>query len=106
MTATAFSAQPGSEASKAIDGDPNSVWHTKWDGSDKLPQSIIINLGKVRNISQFRYAPRTDAGNGTIQTYNLYVSTDGTNYTQISTGTWTRNNIKSMSNLHLLTLAM
>lgn len=94
MTATAFSAQPGSEASKAIDGDPNSVWHTKWDGSDKLPQSIIINLGKIRNISQFRYAPRTDAGNGTIQTYNLYVSTDGTNYTQISTGTWTRNNIK------------
>jgi alpha-glucosidase (family GH31 glycosyl hydrolase)/uncharacterized protein YjdB len=94
MTATAKSFQPGSEASKAIDGDSNSVWHTKWDGSDKLPQSIILDLGKVRNISQFRYAPRTDAGNGTITTYNLYVSTDGTNYTQISTGNWVRNNVK------------
>ncbi|MBA2940853.1 discoidin domain-containing protein [Paenibacillus sp. CGMCC 1.16610] len=94
LKASALSFQPGSEASKAIDGDANSVWHTKWDGSDKLPQSIIVDLGKVRNISQFRYAPRTDAGNGTIQTYNLYVSTDGTNYTKISSGSWTRNNIK------------
>ncbi|MDR6879600.1 discoidin domain-containing protein [Bacillus sp. 3255] len=94
MKASALSFQSGSEASKAIDGDPNSVWHTKWDGSDKLPQSIIIDLGKVRNISQFRYAPRTDAGNGTITAFNLYVSTDGTNYTKISDGTWVRNNVK------------
>ncbi|MZQ83198.1 DUF5110 domain-containing protein [Paenibacillus sp. 5J-6] len=94
LKASALSFQPGSEASKAIDGDANSVWHTKWDGSDKLPQSIIVDLGKVRNISQFRYSPRTDAGNGTIQSYNLYVSSDGTNYTKISSGSWTRNSVK------------
>lgn len=94
MTASAKSFQPGSEAAKAIDGDRNSVWHTKWDGSDKLPQSIILDLGKVRNISQFRYAPRTDAGNGTITSYNLYVSTDGETYTKVSSGTWLRNNLK------------
>nr|WP_231571114.1 discoidin domain-containing protein [Paenibacillus sp. VKM B-2647] len=94
MTASAKSYQPGNEPAKAIDGDPNSMWHTKWDGSDKLPQSITLDLGKVREISQFRYAPRLDAGNGTITAYNLYVSADGTNYTQAGTGSWVRNNLK------------
>ncbi|RIX52391.1 DUF5110 domain-containing protein [Paenibacillus nanensis] len=94
MKASALSFQPGAEAAKAIDGDPNSVWHTKWDGSDKLPQSIIVDLGKPYSISQFRYAPRTDAGNGTITSYNLYVSTDGQTYTKISEGSWIRNNLK------------
>lgn len=94
MTASAKSFQPGAEAAKAIDGDRNSAWHTKWDGSDKLPQSIILDLGKVRNVSQFRYAPRLDAGNGTITSYNLYVSTDGEAYTKVSSGTWLRNNLK------------
>ncbi|MCR8641324.1 discoidin domain-containing protein [Paenibacillus sp. N1-5-1-14] len=94
MTASAYSFQPGSEASKAIDGNSSTVWHTKWDGSDALPQSIILDLGKIRNISQFRYAPRLDAGNGTITTYKLYVSTNGTNYSQVSTGNWIRNNLK------------
>ncbi|MFC5449969.1 discoidin domain-containing protein [Paenibacillus aestuarii] len=94
MTATAASFQLGDEASNAIDGNPNSLWHTKWDGSDKLPQSIIVDLGKIRSISQFRYTPRLNAGNGTITTYKLYVSTDSTNFTQISTGNWDRNNLK------------
>ncbi|WP_161807565.1 discoidin domain-containing protein [Bacillus sp. FJAT-28004] len=94
LTATATSFQPGDEASNAIDGNSNSLWHTKWDGSDKLPQSIIVDLGKVRSISQFRYAPRLNAANGTITTYKLYVSTDGTKYTQISTGNWELNSAK------------
>lgn len=94
MTASALSFHPGAEAAKAIDGNANSVWHTKWDGSDKLPQSIVVDLGKQYTISQFRYAPRTDAGNGTITSYNLYVSTDGQTYTKISEGTWIRNNMK------------
>ncbi|MFD0692941.1 discoidin domain-containing protein [Paenibacillus sp. GCM10027628] len=94
MTASAKSFQSGNEPAKAIDGDSNSMWHTKWDGSDKLPQSITLDLGKVREISQFRYAPRLDAGNGTITAYNLYVSADGTNYSKISSGSWVRNNQK------------
>ncbi|MDQ8735151.1 discoidin domain-containing protein [Paenibacillus sp. LHD-38] len=94
MSASAISFQPGSEASKAIDGDANTVWHTKWDGSDKLPQAIIVDLGKAYEISQFRYTPRKDAANGTITSYNLYVSTDGQTYTNISSGTWIRNNLK------------
>ncbi|MBP1962250.1 discoidin domain-containing protein [Paenibacillus aceris] len=94
LTATAASFQPGDEPSNAIDGNLGTLWHTKWDGSDKLPQSIIVDLGKVRSISQFRYAPRLNASNGTITAYKLYVSTDGTNYTQISTGNWVRDNLK------------
>jgi alpha-glucosidase (family GH31 glycosyl hydrolase) len=92
MSAYAPSFQPGAEASKAIDGDMSSVWHTKWDGSDVLPQYIQLDLGKVHSISQFRYIPRSDAGNGTISGYNLYVSVDGVNFTRIANGTWAINN--------------
>ncbi|WP_314586302.1 discoidin domain-containing protein [Paenibacillus terrigena] len=94
MKATAASFQSGSEASKAIDGNSSTVWHTKWDGSDKLPQSITIELGSIHEISQVRYAPRTDAGNGTFTKYNLYLSTDGTNYAKVSSGDWVRNSAK------------
>lgn len=94
MRASANSYQSGSEPAKAIDGDFNTVWHTKWDGSDKLPQSIELDLGTIHEISQFRYAPRLDAGNGTITSYNLYVSMDGKDYVKISSGSWIRNNLK------------
>lgn len=92
MKATTTSYQSGSDASKVLDGDPNTVWHTKWDLSDKLPQSITIDLGKTRKISQFRYGPRLDSGNGTITTYKLYISIDGKTFTQIAGGDWVRNN--------------
>jgi len=94
MKASAKSYQSGNEPAKAIDGNKTTFWHTKWDGSDKLPQSIVLDLGKSREIGQFRYAPRTDAGNGTVTSYNLYASADGVSYTKVAGGNWVRNNLK------------
>lgn len=92
MTATATSeetANQNNRASCAIDDNSSTIWHTKWDGSNPLPQSIILNLGGSQNVSQINYLPRQDGThNGIITGYNVYVSNDGVNFTKVSTGTW------------------
>jgi len=72
MTATATSSQPGEEASKAIDGNLNSMWHTPWSGSATLPQSITVNLGGSYNVSSLKVTPRQAGDNGKIQEYEIY----------------------------------
>ncbi|WP_440961867.1 endo-alpha-N-acetylgalactosaminidase family protein [Paenibacillus nitricinens] len=87
MTATASSFQPGGEASLALDGDMSTIWHTKWTPAH-LPESITLDLGGKYNINQFNYSPRVSGTNGTITSYNLYTSVDGTNFTKMAEGSW------------------
>ncbi|NIK78717.1 endo-alpha-N-acetylgalactosaminidase [Paenibacillus castaneae] len=91
MTATATSQETSGEnnsASMAIDGKPNTIWHTKWDKSDPLPQSITLKLGGSYKINQVTYLPRPGGGNGTITAYNIYVSSDGVTFTKVASGNW------------------
>ncbi|NOU71373.1 hypothetical protein GC098_08050 [Paenibacillus sp. LMG 31458] len=91
MTATASSqetVQENDAASKAIDGDTSTIWHTKWNGSDALPQSITLNLGGTYNINKLTYLPRQSGTGGIITGYKVYVSTDGTTFTSAGSGTW------------------
>ncbi|NOU98898.1 discoidin domain-containing protein [Paenibacillus planticolens] len=90
MTATATSqetANANNAASMAIDGNPATFWHTKWSGS-VLPQSITLNLGGTYNINKVVYLPRPGGGNGTITSYNVYVSTDGVSFINVANGNW------------------
>ncbi|MEC0230758.1 endo-alpha-N-acetylgalactosaminidase family protein [Paenibacillus alba] len=76
-------------AANVLDGNLSTFWHTKWDLSNPLPQSITLNLGGSYTINQLKYMPRQDGGsNGNITGYNVYTSTNGTTFTQVSTGTW------------------
>ncbi|PEM43681.1 hypothetical protein COF80_12610 [Bacillus toyonensis] len=91
MTATATSQETVSEnnsASMAIDGNTQTFWHTKWDKSDVLPQSITLNLGRTHQINKIAYLPRQSGSNGNITGYNVYVSTNGVAFTKIASGTW------------------
>ncbi|MFC5452350.1 M60 family metallopeptidase [Paenibacillus aestuarii] len=89
MTATATSYQTGNEATNAIDNNASTLWHTKWDLSNPLPQSITLNLGGSYNVSALEYLPRQDWGsNGIITAYNVYTSTDGVNFTKVTSGSW------------------
>lgn len=93
MTATATSQHGGNEAGKAIDGNISTFWHSEWDGSAPLPESITLNLGGTYNVFKVRYQPRTEytGVNGIITSYVIYTSTDGTNFTQRASGTWSDN---------------
>ena len=94
MTATATSSQVGvNDPYMAIDNDVNTIWHTNWNTPNPLPQSIVLQLGGTYNVSQLKYLPRINAGNGTITAYNIYTSLDGVNYTLVTSGNWARNTL-------------
>ncbi|WP_171629486.1 discoidin domain-containing protein [Paenibacillus plantarum] len=95
MTATATSQETAGDnnaASMAVDGNPGTIWHTKWNKSDALPQSITLNLGGTYKINKVSYLPRQSGGsNGIITSYNVYVSTDGVSFTKVASGNWDNN---------------
>lgn len=95
MAANATNQMSGFEASRAIDGDTSTFWHTGYACDPTchpvatLPQSITLSLGGTFNVSKVRYLPRQDGGqNGTVTQYNLYVSSDGVNFTAVTSGSW------------------
>ncbi|MEH7012689.1 discoidin domain-containing protein [Neobacillus niacini] len=94
ITAKADSEQPGQEASLAVDGKDETLWHTAWgDAGNKLPHTFEIDMKLAYDLDKLEYVPRPDAGNGTILKYNLDVSLDGKTYKNIITdGTFERNN--------------
>lgn len=93
MTVDSYSSQQdnGSAATKAIDGNVKTIWHTKWDGSDKHP-FITLKLNKEYDISKLTYLPR-QAGNynGNITKYKISTSLDGKNFTEVASGSWANN---------------
>ncbi|SCG40654.1 F5/8 type C domain-containing protein [Micromonospora zamorensis] len=92
-TATADSVETVGEngaAANAIDGNPATIWHTRYVGGvAAMPHQITIDLGGTFRIDKLDYLPRQDGGtNGTIADYQIQTSTDGTTWTQIAAGTF------------------
>jgi endo-alpha-N-acetylgalactosaminidase len=67
------------KGANAVDGDPNTIWHTQWqDSSPEHPHEIIIELSRSCKIAGFTYLPRQDDNDhGQIKDYEFYVSKDG-----------------------------
>jgi hypothetical protein len=68
----------------AVDGNPNTYWHTQWHGnSPGLPHEIIIELLPPSAIKGFTYLPRQDeSDHGTVKDFEFYVSDDGRDFGQ------------------------
>jgi hypothetical protein len=99
MTATATSQETegaDNSASNVLDGNNETIWHTQWDLSNPLPHSITLNLGGAYQLTNLKYLPRQNGANGIITGYDIYASSDGTNYTKIANGSW--NNDKTEKN--------
>ena len=78
-------------ATNAFDGDTATFWHTQWwGGSPRHPHEIQIDLGEDYSIDGFGYLPREGGSlNGTIDEYEFYVSTDGSNWGEaVAAGSW------------------
>ena len=64
----------GYEAYRAMDGDPETMWHTEFGmRTPSVPHQITLDLGKEYEFSGFVYMPRKGGGNGTIGQYECYV---------------------------------
>lgn len=79
-------------AKNAIDGDPDTYWHTNYStSSDKYPHEIQVDTGVVRQIGGFSYIPRQDGVNGRVAKYEFSVSLDGKNWGEpVATGQFPR----------------
>ena len=61
----------------AFDGDPATIWHTRWsNGTDPYPHEIQIDLGETYRLYEFTLLNRQDGENGRIQDYELFISED------------------------------
>lgn len=79
-------------ASFAIDGNKDTIWHTKYgSGFTQLPHDITINLGKEYKINKYSYLPRSGSSNGNITKYEIQVSTDGQSFKTVASGNWDNN---------------
>jgi hypothetical protein len=69
----ADSEAPGYEAALAIDDDPDTCWHTKWEPSPALmPHELVVDLGRQVTLTGITYLPRQDMANGRIAQCALF----------------------------------
>lgn len=92
ITATASSFQPdGSNPEKAIDGDPNTIWHTDWSITSG-DHWINLEMATKSNVNGLTYIPRSNGGNGTATQYEIQVSDDGQTYRAVKSGNLAQSN--------------
>lgn len=73
----------------AVDGRPETLWHSEWEPKQPLPQSITIELGGFYDIKGLVYQPRIDNGrSGMITKYAIYLSSNGVDFEKIKSGSW------------------
>lgn len=89
LKAEANSEQGGEEAAKAIDGDVNTKWHSKWGNENaRLPYTFDLKAknGEPMAVNGLVYTPRPDGGNGVVTGYKVEVSKDGTSFEKVAEG--------------------
>ncbi len=61
-------------ADNVIDEQPVTIWHTQWEGGSTPPHphQLVLDMGKVQDVSAMLYLPRADSRNGRIKDYRIY----------------------------------
>jgi alpha-L-fucosidase len=80
-------------ANSAIDGVNDTTFHSMWEPPGPLPQSITLDLGQIRpDIGWLGATPYADgdstSATGNVTAYGILTSTDGTEFTEATSGTW------------------
>jgi len=77
ISASSFESGEG-EPIHAIDGDPETFWHTAYSAQEpRHPHFIEIDLGRTERIVAFSAMPRLSNVNGRIGKWELLMSDDG-----------------------------
>ena len=95
-TATAGSQQTPQSGSEgpvtlAVDNNRGTFWHSKWsENLENTPDKrwIMLTLEEPTKLDALRYQPRPSVANGIVTEYRVEVSTNGTDFTPVSSGTW------------------
>jgi len=80
---------------QAFDGNLATFWQTRYSGAQPLPgfpHTFIIDMKDNLGVYGLTYTPRQDgSSNGNIGDHKIDVSTDGTNWLNVATGTFLDN---------------
>ncbi len=78
----------GEGAEKAIDGDPATLWHSKWSGGeDPMPHMIAIDFGEALDLKGLTYLPRAGGvKGGTLDQFRVELSRDGKKWMKAAEG--------------------
>jgi hypothetical protein len=67
----------GNVAANAIDGNPETIWHTQWvPTNDPMPHHLTIDLGRAVTLKGITYLPRQDMAAGRIAECEVYCSSE------------------------------
>jgi len=81
----------GNEASKAIDGNTGTFWHTEYSGKEpECPHEIVVDMAKAYLVTAISYTARNDGtSNGMVGQYEFYLSNDAAKWgAPVATGTF------------------
>lgn len=93
-TVDAGSHQSGEGPENASDNNPDTLWHTSWEGAAEEDRWFEMTFNKPEEVAGFNYLPRQSGKNGFIKDYEIEISTDGgKTYTQAAKGTWTTDDV-------------
>ncbi|MEI6892404.1 MAG: discoidin domain-containing protein [Pontiella sp.] len=71
-------AAPDFAAKYAIDGDPQTFWHTQFEPKElPFPHEIVVDMGNEYVLYSFEYVPRQGSSHPRIKEFQLLVSADG-----------------------------
>jgi beta-galactosidase len=78
----ASSFEPGEgDPAHAIDGDPETFWHSRWSSDEAAPPHwLVIDLARPTKLSGVLYTARAGSENGRVRDYEIYLSADGQNW--------------------------
>ena len=84
---TADSESTENQAAYALDGDPETFWHTQRHGdSFEHPHWLMLEFKDTLVLSGLQYLPRQDHSNGWIKDYVIEVSADGKQWRHVAAG--------------------
>jgi hypothetical protein len=92
VKASASSSKSGNPAGNLVDGS----YLNYWDSNGKLPVTVTLDLGSAKKVQYLgvnqrewsvSYARSSTEQSARIKAYKLSVSTDGSSYTQVTSGT-------------------
>jgi galactose oxidase len=89
-TASASDQAGSYPAGNVLDGRSATIWHSLYSpAAAPLPHSITIDMHRTATVGGLTYLPRQDGSrNGDAGRYAVSVSTGGTAWTTVTTGTW------------------
>ena len=88
-TVSADSAHAAHPARYAIDGRPETIWHSDWEGEPApMPHWLTLEFPEPVPLVGLTYLPRQDMPNGRVARYEVEISRNATRWTPMAAGVW------------------